>query len=235
MGAIERLEGSQGASRLLPVEGVGSVTPPQIISGITDLPHSERGMRIGLFGGSFNPVHAGHVLVAEQALQKLELDAVWVMVTPGNPLKSHGELAPLSERVLAARKLMRHPALTVTGFEAAKGFTYSFETIDFLKSRLPGRRFVWIMGADSMVSFHRWERWQEMAAMVPLAIYARPGFSWLAPTSLAGTYLGRFRLDESDASLLADCRPPAWVYLHGLMSSLSSSAIRHRLAGDGGQ
>lgn len=210
-----------------------NVLPSQIIPGITDLPHSEPGMRIGLFGGSFNPAHAGHVLVAEQALQKLRLDAVWVMVTPGNPLKDNGALAPLAERVEGARRLMRHPALAVTGFEAAMGFSYSYETIRYLKTRLPGCRFVWIMGADSLVTFDQWERWRDIAGMVPLAVYVRPQSSKRAPGSLAATYLAQYRLDESDAPLLADCRPPAWVYLHGLMSSLSSSAIRARLSGNG--
>jgi nicotinate-nucleotide adenylyltransferase len=207
---------------------------PLTIPGITDLPHSEPGMRIGLFGGSFNPAHAGHVLVAEQALQKLKLDAVWVMVTPGNPLKDQDALAPLAERVAGAERIMRHPALKVTGFEAARGFGYSYETIRYLKRRLTGRRFVWIMGADSLVSFDRWERWRDIALMVPLAVYVRPESSKRAPTSLAATYLAQYRLDEADAPLLADCQPPAWVYLHGLMSSLSSSAIRGRLSGNGG-
>lgn len=183
-------------------------------------------MRIGLFGGSFNPVHQGHVLVAEETLRRLELDALWVMVTPGNPLKNHGDLAPLGTRVEAVRAVMHNPAIRVTGFEAARGFTYSWQTIRFLTESLKDRRFVWIMGADNMVDFHRWERWRDIATMVPMAVYVRPGSSRRAPVSLAATNLARYRIDERDASLLASMSPPAWVYLHGLMSPLSSSAIR---------
>ncbi|WP_280136842.1 nicotinate-nucleotide adenylyltransferase [Devosia geojensis] len=200
----------------------------QIIPGITDLPPSARGMRIGLFGGSFNPVHDGHKLVAEEAIKKLDLDAVWVLVTPGNPLKDHSELAPLSQRVEGARALMGSPSIRVTGFEAAKGFRYSYETIKFLKASLADRKFVWIMGADNMVGFHRWERWRDIARLLPMAVYVRPGSSRLAPASRAATALARYRIDESEAATLADRRPPAWVYLHGLMSSLSSTAIRAR-------
>lgn len=196
------------------------------IPGITELPPSAASMRIGLFGGSFNPVHEGHVLVAEETLRRLELDALWVLVTPGNPLKNHGDLAPLADRVRAARAAMRHPAIRVTGFEAAHGFSYSWQTIRFLTQSLKDRRFVWIMGADNMVDFHRWERWRDIAAMVPMAVYVRPGSSRRAPVSRAATNLARYRVDEADAGRLASLPPPAWVYLHGLMSPLSSSAIR---------
>ena len=183
-------------------------------------------MRIGLFGGSFNPIHDGHRLVVEETLRRLELDALWVLVTPGNPLKNHGDLAPLSDRVLAARRLLDNPKVRVTGFEAAHGFTYSWQTIRFLTKTMPDRRFVWIMGADNLVDFNRWERWQEIAAMVPMAVYVRPGSSRRAPVSMAASYLARWRIDEDDAPRLAALPPPAWVYLHGRQSPLSSSAIR---------
>ena len=199
---------------------------PVRIPGITELPHSGRGMRIGLFGGSFNPIHEGHRVVVEETLRRLELDMLWVLVTPGNPLKNHGELAPLTDRVEAARHLLDHPKVRVTGFEAAQGFTYSWQTIRFLTRTMPDRRFVWIMGADNLVDFNRWERWREIAAMVPMAVYVRPGSSRRAPVSMAASYLARWRVDEDDAPRLASLPPPAWVYLHGRQSPLSSSAIR---------
>ena len=199
---------------------------PIRIPGITELPPSGSHMRIGLFGGSFNPIHEGHRLVVEETLRRLELDALWVLVTPGNPLKNHGDLAPLSDRVLAARRLLDNPKVRVTGFEAAHGFTYSWQTIRFLTKTMPDRRFVWIMGADNLVDFNRWERWQEIAAMVPMAVYVRPGSSRRAPVSMAASYLARWRIDEDDAPRLAALPPPAWVYLHGRQSPLSSSAIR---------
>ncbi|MHA6689056.1 nicotinate-nucleotide adenylyltransferase [Devosia sp. A449] len=201
---------------------------PIRIPGITELPPSGAGMRIGLFGGSFNPIHEGHGLVLEETLRRLQLDVIWVLVTPGNPLKNHDELAPLADRVEAARKLLVHPQVRVTGFEAAQGFSYSWQTIRFLTEALPDRRFVWIMGADNLVDFHRWERWRDIAAMVPMAVYVRPGSGRRAPVSLAANALARWRLDEADAPLLASLPAPAWVYLHGRQSALSSSAIRAR-------
>jgi nicotinate-nucleotide adenylyltransferase len=201
---------------------------PIRIPGITELPPSGSGMRIGLFGGSFNPIHEGHVLVIEEMLRRLELDAIWVLVTPGNPLKTHKDLAPLADRVEAARRFIDNPKVRVTGFEAAHGFTYSWQTIRFLTEAMPDRRFVWIMGADNLVDFNRWERWRNIAAMVPIAVYVRPGSSRRAPASMAAYYLSRWRVDEDDAPRLALLKPRAWVYLHGRQSTLSSSAIRAR-------
>lgn len=198
------------------------------LSGITGLPLSGPGQRIGLFGGSFNPAHEGHRLVALQALRRLGLDAVWLLVSPGNPLKDHKELVPLAERVARARALLRHPAIRVTGFEAAHGFRYTYDTVRYLKATLPGRRFVWIMGGDNLVDFHRWDRWTDIAGLLPMAVYVRPGSLRQATASRAAIALERFRLPERDACLLADCAPPAWVYLHGALSPLSSSAIRAR-------
>lgn len=196
------------------------------IQGVTELPAATPTMRVGLFGGSFNPPHQGHRLVALQALKRLRLDAVWLLVTPGNPLKNHDELAPLPDRVARARALMNHPQIRVTGFEAAHGFRYTYQTLEFLKSARPGTRFVWIMGADNLRDFHHWERWREIAGLMPIAVYVRPGSSRLAPVSRAAQALKAYRVDEADAARLADCRPPAWVYLHGLMSGLSSTLIR---------
>jgi nicotinate-nucleotide adenylyltransferase len=195
---------------------------------ITALPPASAGMRIGLFGGSFNPPHEGHRLVALQVMKRLGLDAVWLLVSPGNPLKDHSDLAPLAERVTEARALMHHPAIRVTGFEAAHGFAYTFETLRFLKASFPTVRFVWIMGADNLSQFDRWERWRDVVRLMPMAVYVRPGSTRLAPVSKAATMLARYRIDESDARRLPALDPPAWVYLHGLMSPLSSSQLRQR-------
>jgi nicotinate-nucleotide adenylyltransferase len=193
-------------------------------------PIAEAGMRIGLFGGSFNPAHDGHLLVALQCLKRLALDRVWVLVTPGNPLKDKTELAPLADRVATARRLMDHPQIDVTAFETAQNFHYTYETLDYLVAAEPGVRFVWIMGADSLMSFERWERWEEIARTMPIAVYARPGATFRATRSKAATALEEFRLPEDKAAILADSRPPAWVYLRGIMSSQSSTAIRQAQA-----
>lgn len=203
-----------------------TLRPSVVIAGITEIPPSAAGMRIGVFGGSFNPLHEGHLLVMEETLRRLRLDALWVLVTPGNPLKDNKGLPPLADRVRAARAAIRDPRIRVTGFEAAKGFTFSWQTIDFLTRTLADRHFVWIMGADSLADFHRWQRWRDIARRVPIAVYARPGASRRALASRAAVALDYAQVDESDAAVLALSRPPAWIYLQGRQSSQSSSAIR---------
>lgn len=183
-------------------------------------------MRIGLFGGSFNPPHAGHRLVSKECLRRLELDAIWWLVTPGNPLKDHSKLAPLEDRVRAARHMLANRRERATGFEAAHGLTYTYETLSRIKSTLPGRRFVWIMGADSLADFHRWARWKQIFGLMPIAIYARPGSINKAMASRAAARFDFGRIDESDAPLLASLEPPAWVFLNGMTSSLSSTQLR---------
>ena len=190
------------------------------------LPAYARGMRIGLFGGTFDPAHAAHRAACLLAMRRLGLDRVWWLVTPGNPLKDTRGLAPLQERVAAARALAHHPRIDVTDLEAKLGTHYTYETISYLVHRCPGVHFVWIMGADNLRSFHRWQRWRDIAALVPIAIVDRLGPSLYATASAAGQAFARVRLPESAAKTLPERKPPAWIYLHGLKSPLSSTALR---------
>ncbi len=190
------------------------------------LPPFARGMRIGLFGGSFNPPHAGHALVCDLALKRLGLDRIWLMVSPGNPLKSREGLPSLSERMAAARKMIRDPRVVVTGFEAEIGAVYSFQTVDFLRRACPGVHFVWIMGADNLASFFRWRRWRDIAGKMPILVVDRPGATHRAERGLAASWLARRRLPESQAKTFVLRRPPALIVLHGPRSSLSSTQLR---------
>jgi nicotinate-nucleotide adenylyltransferase len=183
-------------------------------------------MKIGLFGGTFDPPHDAHRAACLIAMHRLGLDRVWWLVTPGNPLKDTSGLTSIEERIAAARILANHPRIVVTGVEATIGARYTFDTISYLKEHCPGVRFVWIMGADNLRSFHRWEKWRAIASMVPIAVVDRLGPSLYAIGGPAGQALARFRIPETQARTLPNRRPPAWVYLHGLKSPLSSTALR---------
>ncbi len=183
-------------------------------------------MRIGLFGGTFDPPHRAHLAASLLALKRLRLDRVWWLVTPGNPLKDTRGLAPLAERIAAARTLTRDPRIAITGFEADLGVRYSYDTVSYLVRRCPGVRFVWIMGADNLRSFHRWQHWRDIADLVPMAVIDRLGPSLYSIGGIAAQALGGARIRESAAASLADRSPPAWVFLHGLKSPLSSTALR---------
>jgi nicotinate-nucleotide adenylyltransferase len=183
-------------------------------------------MRIGLLGGSFNPPHAAHRLISINALKRLHLDQVWWMVTPGNPLKQHSGLAPLAARIRLAREVSRHPRIKVTAFEAGIGTVYTAKVLRFLWRRYPRVRFVWLMGADNLASFHHWKDWQAIFARMPIAVEDRPGWRYRALASPAANRFARFRLPESEAAALPGLPPPAWCFLSGPLSKLSSTALR---------
>jgi nicotinate-nucleotide adenylyltransferase len=190
------------------------------------LPPHARGLRIGLFGGTFDPPHAAHRAACLLAMRRLNLDRIWWMVTPGNPLKDTRGLAPLEARIAAAKALAAHPRIDVTGVEAQMRTRYTYDTVAGLVARCPDVHFVWIMGADNLRSFHRWQKWRAIADLVPIAVVDRVGPSLYAIAGTAGQALARFRIPEAAARSLPRRRPPAWVFLHGLKSPLSSTALR---------
>lgn len=193
---------------------------------LTALPAHAPGLHIGLFGGTFDPPHEAHVNASLLALKRCRLDFVWWLVTPGNPLKDTRHLAPLAQRIAAARALAPHPRIAITGIEAVIGTRYTVDTIRWLTRHCPQVRFVWIMGADNLRSFHRWQHWRAIAALLPIAVVDRAGPSLYATQSPAATAFARFRMPEAQSATLPRRHPPAWVFLHGLKSPLSSTRLR---------
>jgi nicotinate-nucleotide adenylyltransferase len=189
-------------------------------------PPAAAGQRIGLLGGSFNPPHRAHVAISEAVMKRLGLDAVWWLVTPGNPLKSHGDLAPLTERLAACRRLVTNPRIKITALEADLGSASTAVTLSFLTRRYPDVHFVWIMGGDNLAGFHRWAAWRRIAALMPFVVADRPQWRLAALSSPAARALARFRLGDEAAATLARRTPPAWLYLTLRLSSESSTEIR---------
>ncbi|SHI16018.1 nicotinate-nucleotide adenylyltransferase [Bradyrhizobium erythrophlei] len=191
------------------------------------IPLYTNGMRIGLLGGSFNPPHVAHRAISLFAIKRLELDRVWWLVSPGNPLKAPGGVHDLDERAEAARRMADDPRIDVSCLESVIGTRYTVDTISYLRRRASGLRFVWIMGADNLAQFHRWQNWRRIASEVPIAVIDRPPQSFRALAAPAAQALARYRLPENQAGRLADRRAPAWVFLTGMKLSLSSTGLRN--------
>lgn len=201
--------------------------PRYILAMRSRLPYAAPGQVVGLFGGSFDPPHEGHVHLTREALKRFGLDRVWWLVSPGNPLKSRGPAA-LERRLAAARALMQHPKVRVTDLEAQLGTRYTAQTLARLQRLYPRVRFVWLMGADNLAQLHHWQDWQDIAAAVPLGVIARPGKRLGARRSRAAVVLRKSRLKGRKALGLGHAMPPAWAYVNVPLHKASSTAIRAR-------
>jgi nicotinate-nucleotide adenylyltransferase len=188
--------------------------------------HLEPGMTVGLYGGSFNPAHEGHAHVAETALTRLGLDRLIWLVSPQNPLKSGHETEALERRIAAVRRYAASPSMIVADAETRMGSQYTIDTVRVLKARFPGVRFVWVMGADSLASFHRWRGWTQIMSQLPVAVVSRPWTGLKSRFSPAARRFAHARIPAAAARTLPYRTAPAWVYLPGPLSFASSTALR---------
>lgn len=190
------------------------------------LPIATPKLRIGLLGGSFNPAHDGHLHISTQALSRLDLDWVWWLVSPQNPLKSTAQTRPLEERIKHAQDFVHHPRIVVSDLEARMGTQYSLDTVRRLKARWPDTQFVWLMGADVFTQLPQWKHWVQFMNLVPISVYDRPGYGLKALTATAAQRFAQNRLDMSDGAQLASAQTPAWCFSHTPLHHASSTELR---------
>lgn len=184
------------------------------------------GITIGLLGGSFDPPHEGHLHISEVALRRIGLGRVWWLVSPGNPLKVRGP-AEIGRRMAACEELIDGRAgIEPTDIEARLGTRYTADTLRALQRLYPGVRFVWLMGADNLVEFHRWHQWTQIFGTVPIAVFARPGHQVKAGLSIAAARYAESRLDARRATALPYRSAPCWTLLSHPMRAQSSTALR---------
>ncbi|WP_437342696.1 nicotinate-nucleotide adenylyltransferase [Ruegeria arenilitoris] len=191
------------------------------------IPYARPGQVVGLFGGSFDPPHQGHVHVTLEAMKAFGLDRVWWLVSPGNPLKSRGP-APIDQRVEAARSIMQHPKVEVTDIEDLTGTRATADTLAALRRLYPQVRFVWLMGADNLSQFHKWKDWRLIMDTVPVGVVARPGDRISARMSPAARVYGKYRIDGTARHLLGRADAPAWCFVNVPMVDVSSTQIRSK-------
>lgn len=199
------------------------------ITYLETMPKLTVGQKIGLFGGSFNPPHEGHLLVARTALASLSLDRLWWMVTPGNPLKNKADLLGLDQRIQESENLLKQmPNIDITAFESTIDAKTSFETLKYILSQpiAPMVSFVWVMGGDNLADFHRWYRWRDLANMMPVAVVCRPTAMQADKDSHFAVEYKNKQLPVARAAELPFKKPPSWCYLCSDSSDQSSTNLR---------
>jgi nicotinate-nucleotide adenylyltransferase len=196
---------------------------------IFELPASGVG-RVGLLGGSFNPAHDGHRHISLEAHKSLQLDEVWWLVSPQNPLKEIDDMAPMATRLSEARHVAHSPHIRVTDIESKLDTLYTVDTVAALKSRFADTRFVWLMGADNLLQMPQWRDWETLFRSVPIAIFTRSSYSRKALAGVAAQQFSEFRIPERAATELVDRTPPAWVFLHISPHPASATRIRQKSA-----
>jgi nicotinate-nucleotide adenylyltransferase len=183
--------------------------------------------RVGVLGGSFNPAHDGHCEIALAALRLVRLDEVWLLVSPGNPLKPTAGMASFEDRLASARHLTEgHPRLRIVAIERELRTRFTVETLAALRRRFPRTQFVWLMGADNLVQIPAWKGWTSIFRHHSIAVFARPQYSVKALAGKAARTFSTARIQAREAGLLARFRPPAWVFLHTRLNPVSATAIR---------
>jgi nicotinate-nucleotide adenylyltransferase len=181
---------------------------------------------IGLLGGSFNPAHGGHRRISLAVMAKLNLDEVWWLVSPGNPLKPKAGMAPLASRVASAKAQSRRAPIRVSAIERELHTRFTIDTLRKLLRRYPKQRFIWLMGEDNLAQFGQWKNWRGIAQLLPIAVIARPGYGHAAFASPAMVWLRRFRKSAARIRNRAEWSAPALIYLRFDPDLRSASAIR---------
>ena len=183
--------------------------------------------RIGLLGGSFNPAHRGHRQLSLAALRALDLDEIWWLVSPGNPLKAGAkDMAPYAARLASARRMARRAPIRVSDFESKAGTRYTIDTVRALKRRFPADGFIWLLGSDTLPNFHKWKNWRDLARILPIAVLPRRGYDRQAHAARAMGWLGRFIHPRGQAKKWTDWRAPAILFLRLPNDPTSATAIR---------
>lgn len=162
------------------------------------------------------------------ALKYLGLDEIWWLVSPQNPLKPVAGMAPFEARLEHAGEIAAaHPRIVVSDVESRLGSSrYTIDTLQALRRRFPRLRFVWLMGADNLIQFPRWARWDEIFRDVPIAVFDRPSYSLKALSGLAATRFAHYRIPAFSARRLAETNPPAWVFFRTPLDTRSATRIR---------
>jgi len=187
-----------------------------------------RAIGIGLLGGSFNPAHAGHLHIARVAMRRLRLAQIWLLVSPGNPLKDGAGMAPFADRLASASAIADGRRIVATGIERQLGTQFTRDTLRVLHTSFPRAKFVWLMGADNLEQIPRWHGWMELARETQIAVLPRPTYNHRALSGQAARRWHRWRIQPHGAAALAAQPAPRWLFLAARENALSATKLRER-------
>lgn len=193
---------------------------------------AEKRQRIGLLGGSFNPAHEGHLHISNLALENLNLDCIWWMVSPQNPLKPIDCMASFDQRIKKACEVAANSKIIITDIERELGTQYTSKTLPLLQKMYPKNHFVWLMGSDNLAQIDQWYQWETIFMTLPVAIFSRSAYTSDLENGKSIKQFSVFQVTEADAPILADMKPPAWAFLKTPLNSVSATEIRSRANGN---
>ncbi len=183
--------------------------------------------KIGLLGGSFDPPHKGHLFISLEAKKILKLDEVWWLVTPKNPLKI-SEPASYEERVFNCKNITRNFPIKIQEIEKNIQSDYSYKTINYILKHYNNIKFFWLMGADNLINFHKWEKWQMIFNNMSIVIFRRHGYNNKALKSIAAQKFKNSRIINSNTNLDDFKITPSWLLIENKEIKISSSEIRNQ-------
>ena len=183
--------------------------------------------RIGLLGGSFDPPHKGHLFISLEAKKLLKLDEVWWIITPQNPLKIL-KPATYQERVINCKNITRNYPINIKEIEKEIGSNYSYKTINYILNHYKNIKFFWLMGADNLISFHKWQKWQKIFSNMSIVIFKRHGYNTKALKSIASKKYNHARILKSHVNNEDFYKLPSWTIIENKEIKISSTEIRNQ-------
>ena len=184
---------------------------------------------VGILGGTFDPPHEGHLFISKFAKIKLDINEVWWVVTTTNPLKKNR--LNYEKRLKKVKKFLTNQNIKVLEIQDLSKNIYTIDVLEYLFKKFPQKKFIWLMGADSLVNFHLWKDWKKIFYNIPIAIFDRPFYSLSIPKAQATLHFKEYKISSKLSKKLKFMKTPSWSFITGLTHLQSSTKIRENKLG----
>ena len=181
---------------------------------------------VGILGGTFDPPHEGHLFISKFAKMKLDISEVWWIVSTTNPLKKN--IVDYRKRLQKVKNFLANHHIKVLEIQDLSKNIYTIDLLEYLFKKFPQKRFIWLMGADTLVNFHLWRDWKKIFYNIPIAIFDRPSYSLNISKTKTILYFKGDRINSKLSKDLKFMRPPKWLFVTGLTNPQSSTKIRQK-------